>query len=390
MQANSESKHELEELKDAFEAFNQVSGHLRSSYDGLQRQVAELKQQLDVANRKRAAEAQRNAELAQRLTALLEALPGGVIMLDEMGVVRERNSTANDFLGQPLRDVEWTLVCRRAFRGEAGTDGDLTLTDGRMVSLAEQDMVPGPGRVLLFTDVTERRKVQEVLARQRRLTAMGQMAAALAHQIRTPLSAALLYASNAASHDVPPERSRELLDKATQCLHTIEQLIGDMLHFARGAKYSETSFPVDALLESVENALRPVTGDGQRVSVARPPGAAYLTGNCEALAAAILNLATNGLRHAGPLARLSIETRISKLDVEIRVTDNGPGVPEQQRERIFEPFFTSRPDGTGLGLAVARSVAEAHRGSLELVAEAGAGATFVMRLPHNQMEEAAA
>ncbi|MFQ5633817.1 MAG: PAS domain-containing sensor histidine kinase [Gammaproteobacteria bacterium] len=368
-------------LKNAFGAFNRLSDDLRSSYDELQTEVADLEAQLKIANRERAAEARRTAELAQRLTALLEALPGGVVMLDETGVIREINSTAGDFLGRPLRDMEWTLICRRAFRTETGTHGDLTLTDGRMVSLAEQDVEPGPGRVLLFTDVTEHRKVQEMLARQKRLTAMGEMAAALAHQIRTPLSAALLYTSNAATPGLPRERKDELLDSATRCLHTLEQLIGDMLHFARGASYTETAFPLEALLESVDTALRPIASTRQRVTVARPTASAHLNGNCEALAGAVLNLATNGLHHGGPDAQLTITASVHASGVEIRVADDGPGVPEEQRERIFEPFFTSRPDGTGLGLAVARSVAEAHHGRLDLATDAGPGATFVLRLP---------
>ncbi|MBT8441689.1 MAG: PAS domain-containing sensor histidine kinase [Gammaproteobacteria bacterium] len=381
MQADYDRKTDLDELKDAFEAFNKVSGDLQSSYDDLQLQVKELQSQLDIANRKRAEEAERNTELARRLTALLEALPGGVIMLDEDGVVREQNSTADHFLGRPLKDMEWTLICRRAFRDETSTHGDLTLHDGRMVSLAQQDMVPGPGRVLLFTDVTERRKVQEILARQKRLTAMGEMAAALAHQIRTPLSAAVLYTSNAALPGVPAGHKDELLGKATHCLQTLEQLIGDMLHFARGASYTESGFDIDELLDSVENALLPLARDGQQVRFVRAARNARLTGNCEAVAGAILNLATNGLSHAGTDARLTIEARIGNYDVEIRVSDNGPGIPPEQHERIFEPFFTSRPDGTGLGLAVARSVAEAHHGSLQLDANATRGATFVLRLP---------
>jgi len=381
MKATYDRKTDLDELKDAFDAFNQVSGDLQSSYDDLQLQVKELQSQLDTANRKRAEEAERNAELAQRLTALLEALPGGVIMLDEDGVVREQNSTADDFLGRPLKDMEWTLICRRAFRDETSTHGDLTLHDGRMVSLAQQDMEPGPGRVLLFTDVTERRKVQEILARQKRLTAMGEMAAALAHQIRTPLSAAVLYTSNATLPGVTSSHKDELLGKATHCLQTLEQLIGDMLHFARGASYTETGFDVDDLLESVENALLPLAQDGQQVRIIRSARNVRMTGNCDAVSGAILNLATNGLSHAGADAQLTIETRIDSCAIEIRVSDNGPGVPADRRERIFEPFFTSRPDGTGLGLAVARSVAEAHHGSLHLDATATQGATFVLRLP---------
>lgn len=400
MDTGHTSKRELTRLTEAFEAFNQLSGELQQSYDELQSEVARLQAQLQTANRQRDEEIQRHTRLAKRLEALLEALPGGVIMLDHDGIVRERNSAANDFLGQPLQDTRWTLVCRRAFQDDMNDQGDLTLQDGRMVSLAEKDMNPGPGRVLLFTDVTEHRKVQDLLARQRRLAAMGEMAAALAHQIRTPLSAALLYLSNTMYSGLSHDRKDELLEKSSRCLHTLEQLISDMLHFARGARYTETTFELDDLLETIEVALGPVMLDTQSATVHGPDQAATLIGNREALAGAVLNLATNGLHHAGANARLDIEARICGLDVEIRVSDNGPGVPEQNRDRIFEPFFTSRSDGTGLGLAVARSVALAHRGELRLDTrtpdgpasrnpssmdpssmENLTGASFIMRLP---------
>ncbi|MCG8377440.1 MAG: PAS domain-containing protein, partial [Chlorobiales bacterium] len=257
MEARPSSKPDLSSLKAAFEAFNQVSGQLQNSYEELQQEVAQLKDQLKTANRKRAEEARRNADLAQRLSSLLEALPGGVVMLDEGGVVREINSAAGDFLGEPLQNHEWTLVCRRAFKADTDEQGDLILNDGRKVTLAQQALEPGPGRVLLLTDVTENRKLQELLSRHRRLAAMGEMAAALAHQIRTPLSAALLYTSNATLNDLTDDRRFELMDKSTRCLHDLEQLINDMLQFARGASCSEEHFGLDDLIDAVENALDP-------------------------------------------------------------------------------------------------------------------------------------
>ena len=367
-------------LQEAFEAFNEVSGQLRSSYQSLQQQVVSLTDQLE-------RETRRNAELATRLSALLEALPGGVIMLDEGGVVREINATACDFLGEPLQDVEWTLVCRRAFRDHTSEDGDLTLQDGRRLSLAQKPMEPGPGRVLLFTDVTEHRKLQELLDRQRRLAAMGEMAAALAHQIRTPLSAALLYATSAAGAGLTNARKDELLAKSTRCLHDLEQLIGDMLQFARGASFAEGSVELSEILTAVDTALRPLIRNGQQVRFTAPDTPARVTGNREALAGAILNLATNALQHAGDNARVTIEAQTRGLEAEIRVRDNGPGVAPDQQERIFDPFFTSRADGTGLGLAVARSVARAHGGDVQLVAEDTPGATFVVRLPLGEVSD---
>ena len=121
------------------------------------------------------------------------------------------------------------------FTARMADQGDLELRDGRRVNLAQKPLQPGPGRVLLLTDVTEKRKIEDLLARHRRLAAMGEMAAALAHQIRTPLAAALLYATNARRRELAAEQRDALLGKSIGCLHDLERLIGDMLQFARGA-----------------------------------------------------------------------------------------------------------------------------------------------------------
>ncbi len=372
---------ELSHLQAAFEAFNRVSGQLESSYQDLQTQVVSLEEQLAAANARHAREAERNAELAARLAALLEALPAGVIMLDGNGQVRELNTTATDYLGSPLQNVAWNAVRERVFQQAQSDAGDMTLQDGRTLNLAQRLLDPGAGRVLLFTDVTEHRKVQQLLARHRRLAAMGEMAAALAHQLRTPLSAALLYTSNATRAELSDERRQQQLDKATSCLQNLEQLIADMLQFARGAATAEETVAVGDLLNSVNTALQPSLTNQQQLKLDTDPAALQLIGNREALAGALLNLANNALQHAGTNARVEISARRNGTDIEFKVRDNGPGVPAEYRQRVFEPFFTSRPDGTGLGLAVVRSVAQAHRGSVSLEENSDSGCCFVLRLP---------
>lgn len=381
MEANEDKTRQLNELKVAFESFNSASGELQTSYRQLQAQVAGLQSQLAAAERGRAEQERRNAELARRLTALLEALPGGVIMLDDSDIVRAINSAATDLLGDPLQDIEWRSVCHRAFQGAASEQGDLTLTDGRRISLAQKDMTPEPGRVLLLTDVTENRKFQELLDRHRRLAAMGEMAAALAHQIRTPLSAALLYTSNASRPELTGEHRSDLLDKATNCLTDLEQLISDMLQFARGASNANSSFSVDELLSAVDRSLRPVVRSDQLLEISSPDTHIELNGNREALVGAVLNLANNALQSAGDHARVNIAVCVVGLSAEIHVTDNGPGIAADQAEKIFDPFYTSRPDGTGLGLAVVKSVARSHGGDVTLEETGVQGATFVLRVP---------
>ncbi|MEZ5565131.1 MAG: HAMP domain-containing sensor histidine kinase [Gammaproteobacteria bacterium] len=223
------------------------------------------------------------------------------------------------------------------------------------------------------------RQLDVVLSRHQRLAALGEMAATLAHQIRTPLSAALLYTSNAANPALAPIRRDELLQNAIGCLHNLEQLISDMLGFARGATASNAPVALTDLCETVRTGTQALLRPGQQLTIASPAVNAMVCGNRQALGSALLNIVTNGLQSAGPAAKVEITTRIIDGMVEIRVADNGPGIPSALHQRIFEPFYTSRTDGTGLGLAVVKSVVEAHGGEVHV--ESDVGACFVLRLP---------
>jgi two-component system sensor histidine kinase FlrB len=364
-------------LAQAFAAFTAAAGELEASWRTLERESARLRRELRAAQRQRAAESRRNAELARQLSALLEALPGGALLLDGEGRVRHANAGALALLGEPLLGERWADLRERA---TVAGQSELALA-GRRVAVAHRPLDPGPGAALLLTDVTESRRIEELLARHRRLATMGEMAAALAHQVRTPLAAALLYATNAARRELPAEQRDGLLARSVGCLHDLERLVADMLQFARGATLAEQRFTAGNLLEAAETALRPALAPGQALDVARPRPDIPLAGNREALAGALLNLASNALQAAGPRARVRIEARVAGVEAEIAVRDDGPGVPAALRERIFDPFVTSRADGTGLGLAVARSVARAHRGDVVLADAAPGRTTFALRLP---------
>jgi len=226
------------------------------------------------------------------------------------------------------------------------------------------------------------RQLDAVLTRHQRLAALGEMAATLAHQIRTPLSAALLYASNAANTGLAADRRDELLGRAIGCLNNLEQLVSDMLGFARGAAASNAPVALEDITLAITNSTPALLRPGQQLHVTPATDGGTVCGSREALVGAVLNLVTNALQAAGQAAVVSVETRVGTQFAEIRVSDNGPGVPPALRQRIFEPFFTSRADGTGLGLAVVRSVAEAHGGDIRLDNPEGrSGACFVLRLP---------
>ncbi len=363
--------HKRNELQAAFLAFGSVSQQLSGAFDALRAQVTQLRQDLSDAHAGK-------EDLAARLSALVSGLPGGVLLLDAHGRILESNPAAVQLLGEPLLGDSFANVFARAVVASA-TAEHTELRNGRFVNVSRREL-PAGGEVVLLTDVTESHLMQVFMTRQQRLLTMGELAAGLAHQIRTPLATALLYASQIAM----PDRSQADLmrcgEKAVGSLKELDRLVNDMLAFAQGGAAREV-VSVSALLEQVAQWLRPALRRGIRLTIRTQAPNLTVRANAPSLVSAVLNLATNALQ-AAP-AELDLELLARRGDdgrAQIIVSDNGPGIPAPIRERIFEPFFTTRARGNGIGLAIVKSVVEAHRGRIHL-AETRIGATFVIELP---------
>ena len=366
-------------LHRAFQSFAELSASLEASYRGLESQVARLSLELGSTERARVAELEARERLAARMGRLLEVLPGGVLILDASGVICEANPAAAAMLGDPLKGDCWAQVRLRVMPNASPYGGDIALASGRRVSVSERPLGSEPGSIVLITDVTESHLVREIAARRERLAVLGELAAKLAHQLRTPLAAAMLYATQL--HDAPAARSILLADRIVSRLRSLEALISDMLGFARGGGGAVTELPVAGMLEDVAQSLAARLATGGRLTLRVGEPGLVARGNRDALCGALVNLVENALGVIGAGAVVAIDASRS-LDgyVEFRVVDNGPGIAPEDRVRIFEPFYSARAGGTGLGLAVARGVAMAHGGSLTCE-PSDSGAVFVLRLP---------
>ncbi|HFC52953.1 MAG TPA: PAS domain-containing protein [Gammaproteobacteria bacterium] len=321
--------------------------------------------------------------LAARLEGLLNVLPAGVVVLDGNGRIQQVNPAAKRLLGEPLLGREWIEVIRRAFAPQPGAGCDLKLADGRLVSLATCPLEGEAGQILLLNDVTETRTLQEQASRNQRLTAMGRMAAALAHQIRTPLSSAMLYASHLKRPELDGARRQELAERVLERMRHLEQLLNDMLLFAHGGLGWGERLAADALLRELYEAVEPQAREQHITLVAEcDSGGGTVLGNRRLLLSALQNLVGNAMRAVGAGGTITLRLqRDGERRLAIQVADDGPGIPPELRERIFEPFVTGHGGGTGLGLAVARQVARVHHGDLQLASTPGGGSTFSLWLP---------
>ena len=338
-----------------------------------------------------------------RLKALLKALPAGVIVLDGKGLVQECNPAAIELLNEPLIGLAWRTVIDRAFDHSRISGQDSVTKKGQIVSISTCPLEEGvPGQIILLQDVTEKRQLQTKYDQQNRLASMGQMAAQLAHQIRTPISAALLYASHLKSPKLDNDKRLRFADKILTRIQSLEQLINDMLLFSRNGMQNRESISVKQLLNELEQSIV-VPEDKQKVNIVfdflveenLSNEQVYISGNRNLLVSGLVNLVNNAL-HAVDDKGSRVTIKVSqpiKGAIDFSIHDNGSGISAEDVNKIFEPFYTTKENGTGLGLAVVKAIANAHDGDLWLdyssTSESStsykksstSGSVFKMRIP---------
>ncbi|MEQ6291732.1 HAMP domain-containing sensor histidine kinase [Vogesella sp. GCM10023246] len=376
MQGNSE------QLREVFEHFNSVTDELISAYKLLEGQVAELNSKLQRANDELVQKSAANERLAAKLTALLAAMPVGVVELDEAGTVTGVNDAATMLLPDLAEQQSWqldALLERDAQDGEylcRGADGSVAF-----VSVAEVAL-QGQGSFMLLVDVTHLRQLHEQLAQQAKLASMGRMAASLAHQIRTPLATALLYAANLRRADLPEEARGRFASKIVERLQALESLVQDMLSFVRSGVVGgvQEQIEVNALLQEVALIVQPLLEKKQLdwdVGMSEP---AFIQAVRSDLVGALTNLVENACQFCPEHGQVRLDASVQAGQLQLRVANEGEAIAEGLQQQIFDPFFTTRAHGTGLGLAIVKRVVEDMNGAIRYTRD-GEMTVFELKLP---------
>lgn len=379
----SNSAHDAHPLQEAFSVFNELSKTLTDSYQDLEAQVARLSEELAAARSEKLKTLTEKERLANRLERLLAAVPGGIIVIDAKGYIVDCNAVAQELLLEPLVGQIWAEIAESRMHSGSDNPHERRLKSGKYISLSTRSLSENAGHIVLLTDVSEMRNLQGLVNRKKRLSEMGEMVASLAHQIRTPLSAAVLYASNLGDRRLDTPKRERFSQKLLGSLRHLERQVNDMLVFARDGRFEMDVISIDGLLHKLAEAMDAYLGDQDiRFEITDDTDIDGLTGNQDALHGILMNLLSNAVEALDGKGFLSL--RVNQLDdksVQFTVADDGPGMPESVRNKIFEPFFTTRASGTGLGLAVVESVVQAHGGSVHCDSNPGQGTEFRVVLP---------
>ncbi|QZA78089.1 GHKL domain-containing protein [Deefgea tanakiae] len=370
-------------LEEAFALFTAASEQLSLAYADLQGQVTTLTEQLEVANGKLLSEFKEKSALSRRLRLLLDRLPAGVLELDSTGRVLAQNLAAKQIL-RCEGDVVWPQIVKEQMQltSEPGVS-EYRFGDQSSYLLFEEVDVPEEHvRLVLLHDVTAAHEMRGALARHERLAAMGEMAAGLAHQLRTPLATALLYNGHL-SRQILSEHDRiRFAQKSLDRLRHLETLIQNMLRFVRGQQQLTDVLDIRFVIQdAVQHVLPQFESKGVSLAVKETLDPLWVKVNARELSGCLANIFENALYASSSGQSVFCEVVVTADVLVLEVRDKGCGMSDEVRNRLFEPFFTTRKDGTGLGLAIVRNLVTSYGGDISVESRLDFGSSFKICLP---------
>ena len=334
--------HDPVQLMAAFEQFGRLSEQLQNSYQDLDQRASELTDKLASAQDERLKQLAEKEQLAHRLETLLNAMPAGVLLVDVNGIIKTANPAAESFLEQSLVGKKWQRVY--VYNVAKHTESELFLNSGKILKLKTQSLDNDEGEIILLDDISEQHMLESLANRHNRLAAMGEMAAGLAHQLRTPLASAVLYSSQLELFSNNKKQDKAV-NKVRTCLRYLEKLINDMLMYAKGGEFSEQKFLLDDLLVTfntrVENRLR--ESHSQLVIISQL-NKVQLTGSMDALVSVLLNLAENAIEACkDEVCEIQLEVYTQGEYLILALRDNGPGLTLDQADSLTKVRVVDRP-----------------------------------------------
>jgi signal transduction histidine kinase len=351
-------------LESAFKEFSKASDAIVNYYSVLEAQIRLLTREVEEKNRE--------LETAKEyFSTILNSLPIGVVVTDTASVVfhnedAERLGTAA-FLPELIKDER--------------KGGEFKNGKGHYRWKKESLAKTFHGKeVFVFEDVTEVEKMKERLERDERLRAMGEMAARIAHEIKNPLGSMELFLSILLDEQLRPG-AREYIDHIRFGVKTIDRIINNILSYTRPkALVLRERVLKDVVQETLEFMNLSISSRNIEVAFSNGGDTRALF-DPDLMKLVIMNLLSNAVEAVEKDGMIRVEVKGDPAYALLVIADSGPGMCEETRKNIFNPFFTTKDKGVGLGLFIVHNIVQAHNGFIEVESREGAGASFIIHIP---------
>jgi two-component system sensor histidine kinase HydH len=337
---------------------------------------------------------------------LISKLPVGIIATDHEGKIRTFNSTAAAMTGRSLENVQngepEAVLPLEVYRFFPAVDKGDEITD-RAVSLTGADNVDYSlhlsslpvynqdsnfmGRVLLMYDLSELKRLEKEIQRHDRLVALGKMAAGVAHEVRNPLSSIKGFATLLGSKFKDGSQEHETANLLVHEAERLNRSITELLNYARPTTLKKEKINLGDLVSS---SLKLVSSDAQalgvKTSLEIDSEVPEIEADMDRINQVLLNLYLNGLQAMEDSSsekelKVSVQSDDTEGVIRIEVQDNGQGIPQESIDKVLDPYFTTKPKGTGLGLALAYKIIDEHNGTIRFKSTEGQGTVVSVTIP---------
>jgi PAS domain S-box-containing protein len=281
-----------------------------------------------------------------------------------------------------IRDLWTTIAGGRIWRGEIrnrAKDGSIYWVDTTIVPFLDESGLPYQ-YMAIRSDITERKRAEQRLQEQATLARMGEMAAIVAHEVRNPLAGIRGALQVIAARQPDSSNDRAVIEQILKRLDSLNAIVDDMLQFARPRTPRSEAVSIRRLVDATETLLKKdpaftgvtldVTGDDR-----------VIKGDAEQLQTVLLNLLLNAAQASSGRGKIQVGIQFRDGRCVIQVADNGPGISLEIRNKVFEPFVTTKHRGTGLGLPIAKRVVDMHNGDIRIDCPPEGGTIVTVELP---------
>ncbi|MCX7982050.1 MAG: ATP-binding protein [Syntrophales bacterium] len=341
------------------------------------------------------------SDLSRLYQSIIESVSTGIITVDKRGLIKTFNRAAGlitglkreEVINRPINEILKDLPNTNAGEGRGEihhlTRNGKHLILGYSCSPLKNERDEEIGEIILLRDLTDIRLMQEEAKKNERLAFIGQMAANLAHEFRNPLMS-MSGSIQMLKRTLPlGEEERRLMDIIARARDRLEAVIGDFLLLSRQKRREVEELSLSPLLEELIDRVRK-EGDGAKEIDFNIEADQNITfkGNRDELRHLVYNLLLNAVQAVGEKGKIKVSAKYvsknSQNAVEIAVEDNGMGIPREEINHIFEPFYTTKDKGTGLGLSIVSTIVQTYGGTIEVDSNPGISTKFTVTLPYQQ------
>lgn len=384
-------------LNEAFHNFTQASESLQTYYEKLRERVHYLTQELEKKNAQLNRAISEVSESKDYLQAVLQSIGEAIIVLDQDEKITMINRAAEELLCSEVTDVTGIMFNDINITIEESSSGTKLIADGISYDIIlSRSTVSGPegsirGYVILIKDITRLKELERQNERNQRLIAMGEMAATIVHEIRSPLCSIELF-SNMLSKDLKGTAHSDMADGISTGIKSLNNILTNMLFFAKPQKPSFREVKLSDAIEGSVNMLIPLI-QIRGIHLSMNISDEVVCGDIELMKQVFMNIILNAVQTMSDGGDLEVNMGGDSEYVSVLVIDSGEGINPENIEKIFDPFFSTKDKGTGLGLAIAHKIMQSHSGFIKAFKNEERGSTFCLSFPkinnigHEEMKE---